>query len=91
MDMREDGKKLVEFLKQNFPGYHHIEASLRGRWADDNPEVYVWDVWVHFDNSNDPTKQDVRLSESDLNVLQIKLEAEVASRKVLARLVAPAF
>jgi hypothetical protein len=84
--MREDGKKLVEFLKLNFPGYRRIDVQLRGRWTDDDPESYIWDVWVCFDKSNDPTKKDVRVTETDLNVLQIKLEAEVASRKVLARL-----
>ena len=88
--MREDGKKLVEFLKLNFPGYRRIDVQLRGRWTDDGPsggsEYYAWEVWVSFDNSNDHTKKDVRITETDLNVLLIKLEAEAASRKVLARL-----
>ena len=86
----EEGRALTDFLKENFPGAYNVDVTLRSRWMPNHPQIYTWDVWVHFERSTDLTKQDVNLSESDLGVLKIKLEAEVASRKVLARLNAPA-
>jgi hypothetical protein len=80
--MREDGRALLDYLKQNFPSAANIDVSLRGRWTDEASEFFRWEVWVHFSDS----QKDLQFTEADLGVLKIKLEAEVASRKVLARL-----
>ena len=84
--MQTDGRELYEYLTQHFPGAAHIEVNLQGCWGLDREESYTWEVRVHFPKSDDPDKQVIRLTEPSLEVIKIKLEAEVASRKVLARL-----
>jgi hypothetical protein len=80
--MREEGRALLKYLEENFPGASHYNVSLRGSWDNRDQDLYRWEVFIHFPGS----QKDLQVSESDLEVLKIKLEAEVASRKVLARL-----